>query len=364
MNDGFNINLLKIMKKDMKGVLLFDLSKTNVFNNISKKRTIPVARGYFPEDFSLNIYKSTSLYKKRYQIEPMRLKRQLKKIKIQKASMKNDNIIKTINKKMKEDCFSSDQLRLLKSNKIDRFAKRYLENKNKTSKTNITNNMKKDIKKKFIITLSPKNHNKEIKYTDEDKINNEDIISKNLLNSLEYMKGTENTNGNPNFDNNSFIYHKLEGNSKNNMINSGVQTPNINQNKENIKEKEHSSMKGALSQRFLKNNYIYDSLSSYNNEVKSPNNENISHLITKKHKLRKKYLFWDRKNEKIKLLSPKNSSLIKNIINKFDKNKKLIYSFYNPNDIHIKLLKEYENKLKEMNKNNKDTNFRTNIFYT
>ena len=55
MDDGFNIKLFKLIKKDIKGVLLFDLSKTNTFNNISKKRTIPVARGYFPEDFSLNI---------------------------------------------------------------------------------------------------------------------------------------------------------------------------------------------------------------------------------------------------------------------------------------------------------------------
>ena len=363
MDDGFNIKLFKLIKKDIKGVLLFDLSKTNTFNNISKKRTIPVARGYFPEDFSLNIYKSTSLYKKRYQIEPKRLKQQLKKIKTQKTIMKNDNIINTINKKMKEDCFSSDQLRLLKSNKIDRFAKRYLENKkSKTTKRNITNNIKKDIKKKFIISLSPKKHNKETKHTDEDKINNEDVICKNLLNSLEYMKGIENT-GNPYFDNNNFVCHNLDNNSKNDGINSGIQTQNINQNKENIKDNEHKSIKGALSQRFLKNNYIYDSLSSYNNEVKSPNIENISNCRTKKRKIRKKYLFWDRNKEKIKLLSPKNSSLINNIINKFDKNKKLIYSFYNPNDIHIKLLKEYENKLKEMNTNNEDTNFKTNIFY-
>ena len=270
--------------------------------------------------------------------------------------MKDNNIIKTIKKKMKDNLFSSDQLRLLKSNKIDRFAKRYLENNN--SKTNITNNFKKNLKKKFIITLPPKNHNKEINHTDEDKINNENTIEKNILNSLENKKVIEN----PNFCYNSFINQNLEINSENNLINSERQAPYINHFKDKINDKEHKSIEGALSQRFLKNNYIYDSLSSCNNEVKSPNIGNISNCNPKKYKIRKKYLFWDKKNEKIKFLSPKNSSSINNIINKSNKNKKLIFSFYDPNDKHIKLLKEYANKLKEMNNNNKDQNFKTNIF--
>ena len=44
--------------------------------------------------------------------------------------MKDENTIKSIKIKIKENTFSSDLLRLLKSNKIDRFAKRYMEKKN------------------------------------------------------------------------------------------------------------------------------------------------------------------------------------------------------------------------------------------
>ena len=46
----------------------------------------------------------------------------------------------------------------------------------------------------------------------------------------------------------------------------------------------------------------------------------------------------------------------KNINNQLDKNKKLIFSFYDSNDKDIKLFEKFEKKLKEFNSINKNKN--------
>jgi hypothetical protein len=132
--------------------------------------------------------------------------------------MKDENTIKSIKIKIKENTFSSDLLRLLKSNKIDRFAKRYMEKKN--DKININNNTNNKIVKIF----SPKSiiRREEIKLVDEDKISNDDIFNQNLFFRVEKLKG---------FDDDNFSYgssSNLEDNTKSNMINSASQTSNNN----------------------------------------------------------------------------------------------------------------------------------------
>jgi hypothetical protein len=77
MNDKIRLKLLKNKNNDIQEELLLHRNKNKTISNQSLKRNFPIASGYFREDFSLNIYKSTSLYKKRYQIEPMRLREQL-----------------------------------------------------------------------------------------------------------------------------------------------------------------------------------------------------------------------------------------------------------------------------------------------
>ena len=358
MNDKIRLKLLKNKNNDIQEELLLHRNKNKTISNQSLKRNFPIASGYFREDFSLNIYKSTSLYKKRYQIEPMRLREQLKRIKIQKKSMKDENTIKSIKIKIKENTFSSDLLRLLKSNKIDRFAKRYMEKKN--DKININNNTNNKIVKIF----SPKSiiRREEIKLVDEDKISNDDIFNQNLFFRVEKLKG---------FDNDNFSYgssSNLEDNTKSNMINSASQTSNNNKCEEDkIKNEKKKLILRPQSHTIMQNNYLYHSLRSYNNSINRKddiNKPNRAFNTPKNYKFEKKLLFWDEENQKIKLFTPRSnkSQSINNIINKFDLNKKLIFSYYNPNDKHIKIFNDIEKKLKYLKSQSINENYKANAF--
>ena len=355
MNDDIHPRLLKLKKRNKKSDLLLDELKNKALYPVNNKRVIPIVTGYFPEDFSLNIYRSTSLYKKRYQIEPFKLKGQLKIIKTQKKSKIIDNIIKSIKKKEKENCISSDLLRLLKSNKIDTFAKRYLEKYKFQSKTNINK-------------ILPK---KKLEKLKEDKIGNADLIINTLV--IESSKKTNFNNINLSEDN--LAYKNQNNKTKNNMINSSSQTNFVNDFKGyNFRYKiKHKFIERPLSSRtnnILNNYYLYDSLSLGNNPlfffvlniywnswVNSPFNKRNIHNRNKNNKIFKNN-FSEKKNKKIKLFFTKKikSALNKNINNQLDKNKKLIFSFYDSNDKDIKLFEKSEKKLKEFNSINKNKN--------
>ena len=92
--NGKYLNLLKTKKNNsLKDFLAYE-NKNRTIYNTPKRKSIPIVTGYFPIDFSLNIYKSTDLYKKRYQIEPLRLKQQLKLVKNQRKMKKLLNHLK------------------------------------------------------------------------------------------------------------------------------------------------------------------------------------------------------------------------------------------------------------------------------
>ena len=357
MNGNIHLKLLKIKKNKTQNDLILKENKNKTIYNTPKKRKIPIVSGYFPEDFSINIYKSTSLYKKRYQIEPLPLKKQLKLIKIRKKTIKSEKLIKTIKNDIKENNFSSDLLRLLKSNKIDRFAKRYLEKTN-NKKNKLNNYINKNVRR----ILTPNNNQKEEnKQTDEDKITNDDLINQNIFSPLNNTKKKENKGLNKD----NMIDFNSEITINNIMISSSSQTNNINQNEE-YKRKETEVKNKILtfpqSPTILKNDYIFDSLTSYNNSQRNIKNiEKNNRRKIKQYIFPKKYLILD-KNKNVKLFSPEKKINYFNIINKLENKNKLVFSFYDPNDKHIKLMKEFEKKLKTMDTNEKSTNFSANIY--
>ena len=339
MNDDIHPRLLKLKKRNKNSNLLLDELKKKTLYSVNNKRVIPIVTGYFPEDFSLNIYKSTSLYKKRYQIEPFRLQGQLKIIKMQKKSKIIDNIIKSIKKKEKENCISSDLLRLLKSNKIDTFAKRYLEKYKFQSSTNINK-------------IFPK---KKLEESKKNKIGNADLI----INTLVTESSQKANFNNINLSEDNLAYKNQNNKTKNNMINSSSQTNFVNDFKGynfryKIKHKFIERPQSSRTNNILNNYYLYDSLSLGNN---SPFNKRNIHNRNKNNKIFKNN-FSEKKNKKIKLFFTKKikSALNKNINNQLDKNKKLIFSFYDPNDKDIKLFEKSEKKLKEFNSINKNKN--------
>ena len=352
MNGNNYLTSLKSKKKTTLKDLLFYENQSLATLNTKKKKSIPVVTGYFPIDFSLNIYKSTDLYKKRYQIEPLRLKNQLKLLKIQKKSLKNEKIIKKIKKGIIENGFSSDLLRLLKSNKIDRFAKRYLEKKNDAK-----NNINTYSDKKFGSILSSKiNSEKEgNKQIDEDKFSNDDIINHKIFLHLKDIKSVDSNN----FSEDNLLSQNSESKVKSYMINSSSQTSKINKYEENkIGDEKHKFIKRPQSHTILKNDYIFDFLKSYNNTQKI---EKYNQRRLKRRKFTNKFLILD-KNKNIKLFSPNKakSAFNKNIIKKFENNRKLKLPFYDPNDNQLKLFKDLENKLKMTNSKDKNSNFRAN----
>ena len=313
-------NLIELFLNDNKNRAVYKTTKTN---------TNPIGTGYFPEDFSLNIYKSTSLYKKRYQIEPLRLKNQLKVIKIKKKSMKNEKIINKINKYITETSFSSDLFRLLKSKKIDRFVKRYLEKKNYLNDYN---------NRKLRKALFPKGNKikENTKQIDEDKINNDDIIKQKASIHLMEIKNLYNKDLSDKNIVQKSPKHKIE----NKIINSSNKTLGNNKFEENKNAyKKQIFVKRPQSYDIIRNEHLSDSLKSYNN---LKNNEKFNTIKIDKRKFSKKYLYLD-KNQNVKIFSPRiNKS---DLINKFKTKRKLIFSYYDPNDEHIKLFKEFENKL-------------------
>ena len=258
---------------------------------------------------------------------------------MQKKSKIIDNIIKSIKKKEKENCISSDLLRLLKSNKIDTFAKRYLEKYKFQSSTNINK-------------IFPK---KKLEESKKNKIGNADLI----INTLVTESSQKANFNNINLSEDNLAYKNQNNKTKNNMINSLSQTNFVNDFKGynfryKIKHKFIERPQSSRTNNILNNYYLYDSLSLGNN---SPFNKRNIHNRNKNNKIFKNN-FSEKKNKKIKLFFTKKikSALNKNINNQLDKNKKLIFSFYDSNDKDIKLFEKFEKKLKEFNSINKNKN--------
>ena len=354
MNGKIQLKLLKTKRINTKNDLLLYANNYKTVTSSPNKKTIPMTSGYFPKDFSLNIYKSTSLYRKRYQIETIPLKTQLKKINIQKQSKKSEKIIKNIKMNIVKQNFSSDLLRLLKSNKIDRFFKRYLE---KTKNIKIDMNIPENNRIERILTPTM-NKKAEKKLIDEDKIADEDIIKQSIFIPLNNIKIVENKK----ISKDDIIQINSENNIKNNMINSGIQTGDVNQKEENkMKEKKDNVINRPQSHSILKNDYINDSITSFNNSRKNIGINTQRKL--KRLKYTKKYLFLD-KNQNVRVFTPIERNPISNdkIINNFETKNKLVFSFYDPNDRHIKILQKFENKIKYRDSKEQINNFSFNFY--
>ena len=277
--------------------------------NKENKQTQLDPHGYFPEDFSLNIYKSTSLYKNRYKIESCRLKKVLKNIYHEENSKKNKNLNNLIKKNTIENTSSIKMLRLLKSRKIDRFVNKLLDMKNihsENKKENSKQNIKKQNNKKdnFFITNKNKEHINNIDYGDK---NNNNKICIQPYSNIQNEK-----------NNNRF---SPLNNFKNNTTSSGTQTINPNnksriyyilrnnENKYNYKEMKFEMIKTSKKNKFLKK---------------------CEKMIRPFSATKPNSSFFDCKNN--------------NIINNFNKDKKLIFSFYDPKDKYIQLFDELEKR--------------------
>ena len=340
--NGKKLYSLKHKKsKTLTELFLYDNTNRPVYKT-PKTKQIPSVTGYFPEDFSLNIYKSTSLYKKRYQIEPIRLKQELKLIKTKKKSMKYENTINKIKNYLTESSFSTDLFRLIKSNKIDRFAKRYLEHKNYL-------NVYKNKKMSRIFLSHGNNSIENNNQIDEDKIGKIDNIK---------LKRTFHLNEFKKLDNRYLILQNIIGqNSENKIKNKNIKSPIsfINKFDENIKvDEKQKLMKRTRSYKNLKKNYLFDSLKFYNNPKNSDKYKNIKN---KNYNFSGMYLFLD-KNQNVKLFSPIKYNL--NLINKLKTKRKLKFSIYDPNDNDVKLFKKFEKRQKSLNPNEKSTDFNSN----
>lgn len=347
-----NIPKLVINKNKLNNNFFYDLESEKDDNdnntNIKNKQTQLDPHGYFPEDFSLNIYKSTSLYKNRYKIQTCRLKKVLKNIYQEENSKHTKNLNDIIKKNTIENNLSINMFKLLKAQKIDRFVNRLLniknnpfQNLNENSKDNININKIKD---NFFLT----NKNRISK-----KINNfnlDDLDNK----SNAYIQPYSNIN-NEDLTNKYFSIKNFSidnnNNNKSNTANSATQTMSVN---------------SGLNNKYYYNNNIYEfgdkSFREQNrqNILNSNNNNNLSfkgkNYSCKEIKFEmmqfpKKKIFL-KKNEK--MIRPFSASKIdsssslncknNNIIKNFHKNKKLIFSFYDPKDKYIQLFEDLEKK--------------------
>ena len=321
--------------------------------------------GYFPEDYSLNVFKSTDLYQKRYKIETCRLKKVLKNINTKENTKKNKNIIRLIKKNALNNNISTKMFKLLKSNKIDRFVDRYLNIKNpishlkseneniKENQKNNNNNLKKKPRKIFLTNK------------------NNDIIQLNFLDLEELRKKTKIhmhpytiVNNNEINSNNHYIQYYYRNfsndNNKTNTANSGTQTININDsNNKNsiINSKEFESDSLNEIKKHIVNRKNVNNLPSHRDNIysfkeikfkiiKSPKE---SYFLKKYKNMMKSFskvktnFSYSENRKKIKN-NNKNDNKNDNKINNLKKSKKLIFSFYDPKDRFIQLFKKLEKK--------------------
>ena len=340
------ILLLNNNKTKFKKIYFSDKIENNKENE-NKQIQLDI-HSYFPEDFSLNIYKSTSLYKNRYQIETCRLKKALKNIYHEENSTKNKNLNDMIKKNTIENNKSIAMLKLLKSRKIDRFVNRLL-NKSPSEKNENSKENNKKIDKIFITNKNKiSNESDGFGFDKKNRIINKfkPPFSKCIINYNENKKSDSYNNCNENINN------------KNNTINSATQT--INENKSNnihylqyINEYEQKSLRHQNSQIIL--NKKLSNINKYNQHK----NYNYKEIKFEMIDLPKNNFL---KNQE-KMIRPFSASKLNKLnlniqnnndfnYNSFNKKRKLIFSLYEPNDKYIQLFEELEKKQLDYSNNN------------
>lgn len=297
-------------------------------DNETKDPTQLDIHGYFPDDFNLRVFKCTSFYKNRYKIQTKHLKKTLNNIYVDENAKRKKNINNII-KKNNENTLSNEMLRLLKSNRIDRFVNRYLNLKNisyKKKKQNqrYINSSTYRYKKQY---MPSKNGN-----DNEKKLN---ICISPYLDA----RGVYNTINAKNFNRNYLIDNMII-----NTANSGTQT--INAEKRN-KDKNVDNILVDKKKDFLSNNKFI---------TNSPMNSKGNFEIVgnnKKNMLSKKYQKKSRPFTASKATSSFNNQkkyVIKNSENKGG----LVFSLYDPKDKYIQLFEHLAKRFvdSELHKSN------------
>lgn len=345
LKNDINIPKLIINKEKINNYLDEKITEKN---NEKNKQTQLDPHGYFPDDFSLNIYKSTCLYKNRYKIESCRLKKVLKNIYIKENSKKNKNLINIIKKNTIKNNVSTKMFKLLKSKKIDRFVNRYLnvdissKNNNNKNETSKNNNSFNKIKKKIFIT-NKKKEITQLKCIDSDEIDKKaNILIHPYTNIISNEKNKININFNRNFSNDNI---------KTNTANSATQTLNINDTKNknsacNLYDSENKS--------FIDKNK--NSLNINNTPSFKDKYYNFKEIKFEMIKYPKKEIFLKKFQKMMRPFSASKTNSYNNInkndVNNLNKDKKLIFSFYDPKDKYIQLFDELQKRAKDSNINN------------
>ena len=335
LKNNSNMPILLLSNNEHKQIYFGNNIENNKENENKKMQLDP--HHYFPEDFSLNIYKSTSLYKNRYKIDTCRLKKALKNIYHEENSIKSKNINYIIQKNTIENNRSIKLLKLLKSRKIDRFVNKLL-NISPPQKNENSKDIAKNIEKIFITNKNKtSNEYKNIDY-DEKNVNKNKFIDP-------YTKYTNIYNENQKANNSNNFNENI--NNKNNTTNSATQTINPNESSNNnyiyISEYEKKSLRPHNSQIIL--NKKLSHIKNYN-KYKNCNYKEIKFemIDLPKNMFLKKQEKMIRPFSASKINSINLNNQNNNIINNINKKSKLIFSLYDPNDKYVQLFEEVENK--------------------
>jgi hypothetical protein len=293
------------------------------YGSESKDPTQLDIHGYFPDDFPLRAFKCTSFYKNRYKIQTKHLKNTLNNIYVDENAKRKKNIHNII-KKNNENTLSNEMLRLLKSNRIDRFVNRYLNLKNITFKNKKHNSR--------YINSSTYRYRKHY-MTSKDQNDNDKKLNICINPYLNVKRGL-NTINTKNFNHNYLI-----DNMKTNMANSGTQT--INAENKN-KDKDIINISKEKKKDFLTNNkFITNSPINNNNKLNENNFEIIGNL--------KKNMFCKKYHKKVRPFTGSKTiyNHKKNDIKNSENKRGLVFSLYDPKDKYIQLFEQFEKRYME-----------------
>jgi len=288
--------------------------------------------GYFPDDFPLRAFKCTSFYKNRYKIQTKHLKNTLNDIYVDENDKRKKNINYII-KKNNENTLSNEMLRLLKSNRIDRFVNRYLNLKNINFKNKKQNNR--------YIKSSTYRYRKQ--YMGSKDQNDNDKKLNIVINPYLSINGGYNTINAKNFNRNYLI-----DNMKTNTANSGTQTINA-EDKNKGKDIDYISKKKKKD--FLTHNKFITNSPINNNKINENNFEIVGNL--------KKNMFSKKHQKKVRPFTASKTTTSfnnhkNNAIKSFEHKRGLVFSLYDPKDKYIQLFEHMEKRFmdSELHKSN------------
>ena len=289
--------------------------------------------GYFPDDFSLRAFKCTSFYKNRYKIKTKHLKNTLNNIYVDENAKRKKNINYII-KKNNENNLSNEMLRLLKSNRIDRFVNRYLNLKNINFKNKKQNNR----------YINSPTYRYIKKYINNKNQNDNDKKLNIVINPYLSVKGEYNTINAKNFNRNYLI-----DNMNINTANSGTQTVNA---EDKNKDKDIDYIPKKKNKDFLTyNKFITNSPINNNNKLNVNNYEIIGNhkknMLSKKHQ--KKVRPFTASKTTTSFHNNKN-----NAVKSFEHKRGLVFSLYDPKDKYIQLFEHLAKRFmdSELHKSN------------